>query len=115
MRLFHFGLRQKIILLYILLGIIPVILSGSLSYFAYSQDIQRNAEITLDCMQQQCTNDINNRLRNYKNTMAAILTDKQVAAAVSKLGQPSDDLEADRSRLTGRLLSYAGIWYTGTP
>ncbi len=107
MRLFHFGLRQKIILNYILLGIIPIILSGSLSYFAYSQDIQRNAEITLDYMQRQCTNDIHSRLRNYKNTMAGILTDKQVDAAVSQLGQPSDDLEADRLRLNSRLLSYA--------
>lgn len=107
MKLQCFGLRQKLSLLYVLFGMIPVILVGSLSYMAYSKDIRRNSEITLDYVQEQCADDIHLRLRQYKSTLADILTDQGMIDALRQLDSTSGDPEAYRLRLRERLLSYA--------
>lgn len=107
MKKLHFSLQKKIAFLCISLGIMPAILVGLLSYLTYLNDIRRNTELSLEYLQTNYVQEINNQFRISKNIMGDIITNNALIEAFVRLDDEAADMEAIRNHIHDLLQLYA--------
>lgn len=86
-------LKNKIVLGYILLGIIPCILIGIGSYLVYSRSINSKIEAIVDNNAQRDLQVIEERLESNRNILYNIVTDRELLKLVRKMNQAGKDGE----------------------
>ena len=86
----HCGLHMKVIILYILMAILPIILITFLAYAVYYRSILNEAYAFVEQNTKQHEIVITERLRTYKSIMYEIVCDNQVIELSKQLNDESD-------------------------
>lgn len=103
----HCGLQMKVIILYILMAILPIILITSLAYAVYYRSILNEAYAFVEQNTKQHEIVITERLRTYKSIMYEIVCDNEVIELSKQLNDESDKEKiVSKWNLDQRMRSY---------
>lgn len=104
-------LKNKIVLGYILLGIIPCILIGIGSYLVYSRSINSKIEAIVDNNAQRDLQVIEERLKSNRNILYNIVTDRELLKLVRKMDQAGREGEYTyKSKILEKIQSFTSIY-----
>lgn len=104
-------LKNKIVLGYILLGIIPCILIGIGSYLVYSSSINSKMEAIVDNSAKRDLQVIEERLESNRNILYNIVTDKELMNLVRNLENTDKEGEYTyKSKILEKIQSFTSVF-----
>lgn len=107
LRLRQFSFRNKMIVSFVLVSLLPVLIVQMISYYISTQAMENKIDDLVRVNLLQSSKNLDTSLRAYEDLLFQIFINDEVIELVKDINNPKSDLELSKSKLINLLSSYS--------
>ncbi|WP_337102418.1 sensor histidine kinase [Paenibacillus sp. YIM B09110] len=103
----HFSYRNKLILSFMLVSLLPVIVVQIVSYYVSTDAMKQKTDVLVQANLLQTSKNLDTSLKAYDDLLFQIITNDEIVGLLREINNPTDSLELSKRKLINLLVSYS--------